>query len=85
MTIKPKTESGDYGRASNNQGAARGAFEDRIIDRGKQPRLGNQKARDVGPGGPGRGYEVSKAGQQAQHGDGGPPAPRSRGLPDWGI
>jgi hypothetical protein len=81
MTIKPNMRSGDYGRharGSNDQGASQAPWEDRVLTRGGQPKLGNVLARNVGGGGPGVGYSVSKSGQQAQHG----PAVGSRPGPN---
>jgi hypothetical protein len=70
MAINPRMK-GEYGkgeRGRNDQGPGKDTFEDRVLSRGPQPPLGNMVARDVGGGGPGVGYSVSKSGQQATHG-----------------
>jgi hypothetical protein len=63
-----------------NQGPPQGAYEPRVLDRGgeiNQVPMGNRKARDVGGGGPGKGYDVYRSG--GQHGLSDPSPARSEG------
>lgn len=53
-----------------NQSTPKGAYEPLELQRGGNDSvpMGNVKARDVGPGGPGRGYNVHPSGGQAHRG-----------------